>query len=96
MNEFERECELESSYELSSDNGATKENPDIYTVRLYCPRCGYITKEYKYIKTSDYVSGSSMAFVAAKSLKESHIELHKLADIGKSVENFMGLIKEIK
>lgn len=96
MNEFERNCKLESSYELLSDNGATKANPDIYTLRLCCPRCGVITQEYKYIKTNDYVSGSSMAFVAAKNLKESHIELHRLADIGKSVENFMGLIKEIK
>ena len=96
MNEYERKCELESSYELLSDNGATKDNPDIYALRLYCPRCGSIAKEYKYVKTSDYVSGSSMAFVAANNLEESHIELHRLADIGKSVENFMGLIKGIK
>lgn len=96
MNEFERNCKLESSYELLSDNGATKDNPDIYILRLHCPRCGSITQEYKYIKTDDYISGSSMAFVAANNLEESHIELHRLADIGKSVENFMGLIKEIK
>lgn len=96
MNEFERDYKLKSSYELLSDNGATKDNPDIYTLRVHCPRCGVITQEYKYIKTDDFFSGNSGAFVAANDLEKSHIELHRLADIGKSVENFIGLIKEIK